>query len=88
MFTLQREMTKQGHDFAIFALTYTLSPGGVYPLQLKQAALALNHLLKQEHRDPATVCAFKKRLHWLKYNHYACHLLRPHGYSFIENRSS
>lgn len=55
LYTLQREMVKQGHDFAIFALTYTLSPGGVYPLQLKQAALALNHLIEEENRDPSTV---------------------------------
>lgn len=55
LYTLQREMTRQGHDFAIFVLTYTLSPGGVYPLQLKQAAIALNHLLDEENRDPSTV---------------------------------
>lgn len=48
-------MENAGYDFAIFVLTYTLSPGGVYPLQLKQAASALNYLLTEEHRDPATV---------------------------------
>lgn len=48
-------MVKMGHDFAIFALTYTLSPGAVYPTQLKQAALALHHLLKEQHRDPSMV---------------------------------
>lgn len=55
MYTLQREMVKAGHDFSVFALSYTLAPGGVYPLQLKQAALALKHLIEEENRDPSTV---------------------------------
>lgn len=55
MYTMQRSMAKSGHDFAIFALTYTLAPGAVYPTQLKQAAMGLHHLLKVEHRDPSTV---------------------------------
>ncbi|KAI3395071.1 hypothetical protein diail_1828 [Diaporthe ilicicola] len=54
-FTLQRDMAKRGHDFAIFSLTYTLSPGEAYPTQLKQAALALNYLLVDEHRDPSSI---------------------------------
>ncbi|KAG8162227.1 hypothetical protein KVR01_007992 [Diaporthe batatas] len=54
-FTLQREMAKRGQDFSIFSLTYTLSPGATHPTQLKQAALALNYLLVDEHRDPSTI---------------------------------
>ncbi|KAJ4387511.1 hypothetical protein N0V93_008104 [Gnomoniopsis smithogilvyi] len=55
LYRLQEEMAQAGHDFSIFVLTYTLSPNGVYPLQLKQAASALNYLLTEEHRDPATI---------------------------------
>lgn len=55
LYTLQNEMAKAGHSFSIFLLTYTLSPKGVYPLQLRQAAFALDYLLTGEHRDPATV---------------------------------
>ncbi|POS69018.1 alpha/beta hydrolase fold protein [Diaporthe helianthi] len=54
-FALQWEMAKRGHDFSIFSLTYTLSPGATYPTQLKQAALALNYLLVDEHRDPSSI---------------------------------
>lgn len=61
MYTLQRSMVKLGHDFAILAATYTLAPGAVYPTQLKQAALALHHLLKVEHRDPSTVSKNESR---------------------------
>lgn len=55
LYTLQEEMKKLGHDFAIFALTYTLAPGAVYPTQLRQAASALTHLLTEENRDPSMV---------------------------------
>ncbi|KAJ4415484.1 hypothetical protein N0V82_007286 [Gnomoniopsis sp. IMI 355080] len=55
LYTLQEQMAKAGHDFSIFVLTYKLSPKGLYPLQLRQAASALNHLLTAENRDPATI---------------------------------
>lgn len=55
MFNLQRDMEKRGHDFSIFVLTYTLSPKGLYPLQLGQAAAALDYLLTGQQRDPGTV---------------------------------
>lgn len=54
-FKLQREMAKRGQDFSIFSLTYSLSPDATYPTQLKQAALALNYLLVDEHRDPSSI---------------------------------
>jgi acetyl esterase/lipase len=54
-FALQKYMRKQGFDFSVLALSYILAPHGVYPIQIKQALSALQHLIDVENRDPATV---------------------------------
>jgi acetyl esterase/lipase len=54
MFHARNRAKKGLHDFAIFALEYTLMPQAVYPTQLRQAVLALRYLLEVQHRSPST----------------------------------
>ncbi|KAB8237401.1 hypothetical protein ETB97_001384 [Aspergillus alliaceus] len=53
--TLINTLNAEGHDIALFLLTYTLTPHAVYPTQLRQAVEALRYILTDTHRDPSTV---------------------------------
>ena len=48
-------MIASGGDFSVLSLSYTLTPDATYPTQLRQAASALQYLIKTESRDPSTV---------------------------------
>ncbi|KAL4977366.1 Alpha/Beta hydrolase protein [Aspergillus desertorum] len=54
---LLEELNKNGHDVAIFFLSYTLSPPATYPTQLRQSVEALRYILNEDHggRDPSNV---------------------------------
>jgi hypothetical protein len=54
-FDLQKTLNKWGHSFAVFSLAYTLAPEAIYPVQLRQAAVALQYLLEIQHRKPSSV---------------------------------
>lgn len=50
-----RELERSGKSVAVFSLTYTLAPLATYPTQLRQAVAAVQYILAQPNRDPATV---------------------------------
>ncbi|KAL4743318.1 Alpha/Beta hydrolase protein [Aspergillus similis] len=54
---LLTELNKNGHDVAIFFLSYTLSPPSAYPTQLRQSVEALRYILSKDKggRDPSNV---------------------------------
>lgn len=52
-------MIASGGDFSVLSLSYTLTPNATYPTQLRQAASALQYLVKTESRDPETVRGIK-----------------------------
>ncbi|KAL4940680.1 hypothetical protein BDV06DRAFT_17110 [Aspergillus oleicola] len=57
--SLLSELNKNGHDVAIFFLSYTLSPQTEYPTQLRQSVEALRYILTTSQggagRDPSDV---------------------------------
>ncbi|KAL4958756.1 putative 6-hexanolactone hydrolase [Aspergillus stella-maris] len=56
--SLIAELNKNGHDVAIFFLSYTLSPPTAYPTQLRQAIEALRYILNTDQgtgRSPSDV---------------------------------
>ncbi|RDW71559.1 hypothetical protein BP6252_08122 [Coleophoma cylindrospora] len=77
-FALQKEMAKQGLDFAIFSLSYTLAPNLVYPTQLQQAASALQYLLSGQGRDPSTILLAGDSAGGNLVTALLLHLARPH----------
>lgn len=44
-----------GSKLAVFVVAYTLAPKGTYPLQLRQAASALNYVLQIKEASPSQV---------------------------------
>ncbi|KAE8352727.1 alpha/beta hydrolase fold protein [Aspergillus coremiiformis] len=48
-------LNAEGHDIALFLLTYTRTPHAAYPTQLRQAVEALRYMLTEMHRDPSNV---------------------------------
>ncbi|KAL4895879.1 alpha/beta hydrolase fold protein [Aspergillus ambiguus] len=48
-------LTANGHDVAIFFLSYALAPQSAYPTQLRQAVEALRYILVETGRAPADV---------------------------------
>ncbi|KAL4986387.1 Alpha/Beta hydrolase protein [Aspergillus falconensis] len=54
---LLEELNNNGHDVAIFFLSYTLSPPAAYPTQLRQSVKALQYILTEDQggRDPSNV---------------------------------
>ncbi|KAL4995093.1 Alpha/Beta hydrolase protein [Aspergillus recurvatus] len=54
---LLEELNNNGHDVAIFFLSYTLSPPAAYPTQLRQSVEALRYILTEDQggRDPSNV---------------------------------
>ncbi|PIG84305.1 alpha/beta hydrolase fold protein [Aspergillus arachidicola] len=48
-------LNAEGHDIALFLITYSLTPHAVYPTQLRQAVEALRYILTDTNRDPANV---------------------------------
>ncbi|OOO11279.1 mannose-6-phosphate isomerase, class I [Aspergillus oryzae] len=48
-------LNAEGHDIALFLITYSLTPHAVYPTQLRQAVEALRYILTETNRDPANV---------------------------------
>ncbi|CAL5869952.1 uncharacterized protein PFLUO_LOCUS4185 [Penicillium psychrofluorescens] len=50
-----RELERSGKRVAVFSLTYTLSPQGTYPTQLRQAVECMRYIVSQPNRDPSTV---------------------------------
>ena len=56
LFDLQNDLAKD-HSISVVVVSYTLAPGGQYPLQVKQAAEALSHVLDQG-KKPEDVCPY------------------------------
>ncbi|KAM5456179.1 hypothetical protein MaudCBS49596_001200 [Microsporum audouinii] len=52
---LLKQLNAAGKDAAFFFLSYTLSPEGVYPTQLRQAVGALRYIVEETRRDPQNV---------------------------------
>ncbi|CAI7628806.1 unnamed protein product [Penicillium glandicola] len=48
-------LNETGHDLAVFFPTYTLTPHGTYPTQLRQAVEALRYIINETGRSPANV---------------------------------
>ncbi|KAE8380508.1 alpha/beta hydrolase fold protein [Aspergillus bertholletiae] len=48
-------LNAEGHDIAIFLVTYSLTPHAVYPTQLRQAVEALRYILIETNRSPDNV---------------------------------
>jgi len=54
LFDLQNDLAKD-HSISVAVVSYTLAPGGKYPLQVQQCVEALSHVLQQG-RKPEDVC--------------------------------
>ncbi|GES59241.1 alpha/beta hydrolase fold protein [Aspergillus terreus] len=52
---LIESLNANGHDVALFFLSYALTPHAAYPTQLRQAVEALRHILTQTARGPGDV---------------------------------
>ncbi|KAF7161996.1 hypothetical protein CNMCM5623_007367 [Aspergillus felis] len=49
------DLNANGHDVALFFLSYTLTPHATYPTQLRQAVEALRYILTETNRSPSNV---------------------------------
>lgn len=78
LFHLQQQLANQGHDVAIFVLRYTLAPKGVFPIQLRQAVSALEHLLTLEKRSPSDILVGGDSAGGNLTSVLLLHLARPH----------
>ncbi|KAF3482536.1 alpha/beta hydrolase fold protein [Arthroderma uncinatum] len=54
-YDMMTELNAAGKDISIFFISYTLSPEGVYPTQLRQAVGALRYIVEETGRDPQTI---------------------------------
>ncbi|EFR00539.1 alpha/beta hydrolase fold protein [Nannizzia gypsea CBS 118893] len=52
---LLKQLNAAGKDVAMFFLSYTLTPEGIYPTQLRQAVEALRYIIKETGREPQNV---------------------------------
>lgn len=55
MFKLQKLMTADGKDFAVLCLSYDLAPEAVYPRQLQQLAMLIDHVTGPLGRSPSDI---------------------------------
>jgi hypothetical protein len=60
LFDLEKELSKS-HSFSVVLVSYTLAPHGQYPVQVQQAAEALQWLLTQQGRKPSNVSTLQSR---------------------------
>lgn len=54
-FDTVKRLARQGRDFAIFSLRYSLVPSTEFPEQLRQASSALYYLVNSQKRDPRCI---------------------------------
>ena len=55
LWRLQNRLNNEGHDISILFLSYALVPYGVFPTQLREATMMLNHLIEVEGREASNV---------------------------------
>ena len=77
-FALQHAIRKEGHDFSVFSLSYTLAPKKVYPGQIGQAVAAIRYLVEDMKRDPATILVAGDSAGGNLVSALLLHLARPH----------
>lgn len=55
----RKALTKAGNETSVLILTYTLSPHGQFPVQLRQAINLLKYAVEDEKLSPSQVRPFR-----------------------------